>query len=188
MVFNIARSRQMAGDLPAWHKVSLRAYIWWIKPFAVWSYWGVNSTLFRPSFSSTKVSPFTTNLDFFFPILSPSWKIFSLTISMIFWFFIHIYSSSLKVFHWLILISGFPPQSSITGLRDFSPVTWSNFKTHQLSYGARILSLAFWFSSPVPLISWEVFHWVLSIQGFSQIVNLHAQRSLRLRKKAIVRL
>ena len=66
-----------------------------------------------------------------------------------------------KVFHWWPSInisfssiinwflSGFHPQSPVIRLGGFSPAIWL-FKTHQLSYGARIFSLVSRFFSIVP--------------------------------------
>ena len=120
--------------------------------FAVRPRWELNSTLLRPSPSSSKVSPLTKNLGFSFPVPSPGWKVFLLTISIIFWFSSHISSLILEVFHRLIPLSGFPPQSPITGLGSFSPATSSLFETHQLPYRVRMFSLVPRFSSSVFLI------------------------------------
>ena len=53
----------------------------------------------------------------------------------------HFFHRVLEVFHQLIHVSGFPPQSLITGLGGFLPETWS-FESYQLSYGARMFSLS----------------------------------------------
>ena len=136
----------------------------------------LHNTLFWPNPSLTKsllkqVPPLFTNLGFFFPVFSPGWKVFSPTISMIFWFSSHISSLSLEVFHQLIPLSDFPPQSSLTVLKDFSPATWYSFETHQFPYEARLFSLVPRFSSLVSLIelrslspdshsgSYSNFHW-----------------------------
>ena len=81
-------------------------------------------------------------------------------------------------------ITGFPPQSPVIGLGGFSPTTWS-LETHQLPYGARMFSFVPRFSSSVQLIGWQVFYRV-SIQDSPSNRRLHAQRSLRLGRKAIV--
>ena len=77
-------------------------------------------------------------------------------ISMIFWFSSHISSSSLEVFHRLILLSAFPFQSLITGLGGFLPATWS-FETHQLPHKARIFSQVSWFPFSVSLFRFKAF-------------------------------
>ena len=85
---------------------------WWMELFVVQLCWKLNSTLFWLSLSFHHKS-------FGFP---PTFS-----------------HQVLEIFHWLILLSGFPPQFPITGLGGFLSVTWS-FETHQLSYRARIFS------------------------------------------------
>ena len=75
---------------------------------------------------------------------------------MSFWFFFHISSSSLEVFHRLIPLSGFSLQFPITSLGGYSSATLS-FKTHQLFYVTRIFSLVSWFSSSVSFIGFKGF-------------------------------
>ena len=90
---------------------------------------------------------FSTNLSFSFFVFNPGWKIFSSTISKIFWFFSHISSSSFGSFSLIDHLSGFIPQFS-TGLGGFSSATWL-FKTYQLLYGARMFLVVSQFSSSV---------------------------------------
>ena len=126
-----------------------------MKLFAIWPYWELNSTLFRPSPSLTKVPSLITNLGFFFPVLSPGWKVFSTIISS--FSFPSIFPHQvLEVFHQLIFLSDFLFQSLITGLKGFSIAIWF-FETHQLFYGARMFSLVFRLSSSVSLIGFGSF-------------------------------
>ena len=94
-----------------------------------------------------------------------------------------------EVFHWQPFInispstiinwslSDFPPKSPVIRLGGFSPVTWF-CKIYQLFYGARIFSLVFRFSFPVP-------QWVEWF--FTKLYSyLHVRRSSRPREKAIV--
>ena len=60
---------------------------------------------------------------------------------MIFWFSSPFPLIGWEVFYRLILCLNFPPQSPITGLGDFSPVTWF-FETHQLPYKTRMFSFS----------------------------------------------
>ena len=175
-----------------WCKERRRACIWWIKLFAVWPRWELNSILFRPSPSSIKIPPLTTNLGFSFPILSLGWKVFSSTISMIFRFSSPIFSSSSEIFHQLIPLSDFPPQSLLFGLGGISSAIWF-FETHQLPYGARVSSLIIrFFSSIFHHLGWEVFHWVPIQVSYSRFPSkfpfnrFHAQRNSRSKWRVIV--
>ena len=105
----------------------------------------------------------STNLGFSFPVFSPGWKVFSLTISILY---------NLSVF--LIGLT-------IIGLEGFSPVTWPS-KTHQLPYGARMFSLAFRFSSHVSLIGFGDF----SPGSHSSLQSFHAQQSSRPKMEVIL--
>ena len=175
---------------------SLHLVVW---AFAVRLRWELNNTLFQPSPSLTKslLSPHT--FGFSFPVHSPSWKVFWLTISMIFWFsssvptglggfssilicrfFPFVYYHLFQGFFSSIdLLSGFPPQSPVIGLGGFSPATWS-FETHQLPYGARMFSLVSRFSSPV---SQWVGRFFTKLHSY---LHLHVRWSSCLRGKAIV--
>ena len=179
-----AQNRRVAGDLSPWRSTGSLHGSWLL---AVWLLKELHSTLFWPSplLSKSLLKPiplFSINLGFFFPVLSLGWKVFSSTIStfIIFQFFSSISPlSGWEVFHQLIpcpvFIFSFPHR-----LGGFSLATWP-YETHQLPYGARIFSVVSRFSSPVSFIGWEVFYPIpISFWRF------HAQRSLRLKKKAIV--
>ena len=66
------------------------------------------------------VPPLSTNLGFSSLVLSPGWKVFLSMISMIFRFSSHISSSSSEIFHQLIPVSCFPPQSLSLGWKVFT--------------------------------------------------------------------
>ena len=164
LVFNGARSRQVAGDLSHWRSECWVACIWWFDhlqfdPAENWTASYSDQVFPRPK---SLLLPHT--FGFSFPVLSPGWKVFSLTISIIFRFSSSISSSSSEGFSSIEPLSGFPPQFP-TGLEGFSLVTWL-FETHQLSYRARMFSVLSWFFSSVSNhLSWEVFHQV-PIQDF----------------------
>ena len=105
------------------------------------------STLFWPSSLSSK-SFLSSQISVFFSLLLVQvgrffhWRyLWSFGFPPI---FLH---QVLEVFHWLISVSGFPPQFPITKLGGFSLVTWS-IETHQLLYRARMF-----FFSPVFLFN-----------------------------------
>ena len=156
------------------------------------------------------VSNLYTIFRFFLPCPSQGWKVLFVddiyTTLRSFGFPLIFPYRVLEVFHWLIPLSGFPPQSPITGLGGFLPATWSSFETYQLLYGARMFSLVTRFSSSVSHhLGWEVFHQVpiqgshsrfpfkVPIQGSHSrfpskfpFNRFHAQRSSRLKREAIV--
>ena len=90
---------------------------------------------------SNQVLPLNINLGFSFSVLSPSWKVFSLTISIIFRFSFHIFLLSFGSFLSIDFRVWFSSPVSFIRLRGFSPVTWS-FETYQFSYGARMFSFS----------------------------------------------
>ena len=119
----------------------------------------------------------SSNLGFSFPIFSPGWKVFSLTIStlMIFRFSSSVLTSSgWEVFYRLIPRPIFLFSLPIIGLRGFSLATWP-FQTHQLSYRAKMFSVVFRFSFPVFLIR---------LGGFSPDSHSSFQRFPRLAELA----
>ena len=87
---------------------------------------------------------------------------------------------SINIFPSIIIdwfLSDFSLQFLVIGLGSFSPATWS-FKTHQLPYKAKMLSLVSRFSSPV---SQWVERFFIKLHSY-----LHVWQSSRLRGKAIV--
>ena len=97
--------------------------------------------------------------------------------------FLFVYCHLLQGFFPLIdLLSDFPSQSPVIGLEGFSPVIWSSFETHQLSYGARMLLLVFRFSSSV--LQW-VGRFFTKLYSYLYL-HLHVRRSSHLGGKAIV--
>ena len=112
----------------------------------------------QTSLSSNKPLLSPSTFGFSFPVLSPDWKVFLLTIFIIFWFFSHISSSSSGGFLLIDFLVRFSSPVSLIGLGDFLLATWS-FETHQLPYGARMFSLVIRFSSLISHhLGWEVFH------------------------------
>ena len=93
---------------------------------------------------------------------------------MIFWFSSPVSFIIWEVFHQLILCPVFLPSLFIIGLGDFSPATWP-FETHQLPYGARMLSVVFRFSSLVSLIGLRGFlpdlHFPLTIPRSTELAS-----------------
>ena len=119
---------------------------------------------------------------------------------MIFRFSSPVLLTGWEVFHQLILCPVFLLSLPIIGLGGFSPATWS-FETHQLSCKARMFLLVSQFSSSVSLIgfggflpgSHSKFPFKVPFQGSHSTFFLkfrfnkfHAQRSLRLKREAIV--
>ena len=160
---------------------------------SVFNHWQFDSVENWTALYSDQVPPLTTNLGF------PS-----LSLVQVGRFFHrqYLWSSGfpptfphyvLEVFYRLIPLSGFPPQSPTTRLGGFSPATWSSFETHPLPYGARMFSLVTRFSSSVSHhLGWEVFLQVPIPGSHSRFPlklsfnRFHAQRSLRLKREAIV--
>ena len=158
-----ARSQRVARDLSPWRSAESLHGSWPLAVRLLKNYIApyFDQVSYHLSLSSNKspleqTPPLSINLGFFFPVFSPSWKVFSLTIStlMIFRFSSLVLSSSgWEVFHQLILCPVFLLSLPIIGLGGFSPATWS-FETHQLPHGARMFSLVPRFSSSVS------HHWV----------------------------
>ena len=112
-----ARSQWVAGDLFSWRKERRRACSGSLTISSL-TLEELHSTLFWPSPSSSKslleqTPLLSTNLGLSFPVLSPGWKVFLLTISIP--YDLCVFLPSLP--HWLgdfsliNSMSGFPPQS-----------------------------------------------------------------------------
>ena len=138
----------MARYLSPWCKERWGACIWWFDylPFNFAKNWTApysDQVFHHLNLSSIKPLLFSSISGFSFLVLGPGWKIFSSTIFTLYDLSVFLSSSlhQLRGFLSIDPLSGFPPQSPITGLGGFLSVTWS-FETYQLSYGARIFLLS----------------------------------------------
>ena len=97
--------------------------------------------------------PLSTNLGFFFPVLSPGWKVFSSTISTLYDLsvFLPVPFISWEFFYQLTLCLVFLLSLPNIGLGSFSPLT-RPFETHQLPYGVKMFLVVPWFSFSVSFI------------------------------------
>ena len=148
-----ARNRRVAGDLSPWREercrgacmvvaMAVRLLKNCIAPYS-------DQVPYHPSPLSSKsliiqvppsnksfleqTPPLSTNLGFSFSVLSPGWKVFSLTIFTIYDLavFLPVPLISWEVFYRLILCPVFLLSLPISGLGGFSPATWP-LETHQL--------------------------------------------------------
>ena len=167
--FSKTRSRRIAGDLSPWRSVREPTFgglvICSSSP-------KLNSTLFQPS-------PFSYHKSWFFLL----WRFFHRQYLHLWSFDFLPQSLPYQVGRFFIdwSLVRFSSPVFLIGLGGFSPATWP-FETHQLFYGARMFSEVLRFSSSVSLIGLGGF----SPSFHSLTDNFHAQRSLRLRRKANV--
>ena len=170
------KSRRVAENLSPWHKEQPRSlYGSWL--LAVWLLKNYTALYFdQVSYQPNHISPLFTNLDFFFLIFSPGWKVFSLIISTLYDFlvFLPIPLIGWEVFHQLISCPVFLLSLPIIGLRGFLPATWP-FEIYQLPYGTTMFSVVSRSSSLVSLIRLEGFspgsHFLSTIPCSMELVS-----------------